>query len=396
MPQPSAMYEQIARDVTRAGNQTGLRDQNARLVLTYIRRHVALPSAEIARKSGLSAQTVSNIVRALEAEGLIERGEAIKGKVGKPSVPVTLNSSGVHSIGLNIGRRSAEVVLVDFLGKTLAEYGITYLFPTPDTVFPFLEKSVHAAVGKVPEARRTLAGVGVAMPFQLWDWHQVVGAPEEAMAAWRSVDVAAQVEAVTGFEPIIGNDATSACVAEHLLGHGQSFSDFVYLFIGAFVGGGLVLDGKVVTGRSGNTAAFGPLPVPDGKGGTTQLLNVASLYGLERLISKAGGDPERLRDAATDWSGFGDVLEGWIAETARNLAIASAAAASVVEIEAVIIAGAMPGWVTERLTAAVGSELEKLDMTGVEKPVILQAKSGRAARSIGAALLPIHARYFVA
>jgi len=57
-----------------------------------------MSSAEIARRSGVSAQTVSNIVRDLENDGLLVRGEAIrtKGKVGKPQTPVQLNPSGVH------------------------------------------------------------------------------------------------------------------------------------------------------------------------------------------------------------------------------------------------------------------------------------------------------------
>lgn len=396
MPQRSRMYETVVQDIEGGGNQTGLRDQNARLVLSYIRRHGALPGAEIARRSGLSAQTVSNIMRALEAEGLLLRGESIRGKVGKPSVPVTLNSSGVHSIGLSIGRRSAEVVLVDFLGTVLASYGTTYPFPAPDAVFPFLEASMAKALRAVPAAKTTLAGVGVAMPFQLWDWHKVVGAPTEAMSTWRSVDVAAQVEASTGFVPIISNDATSACIAEHLLGRGPAYLDFVYLFVGAFIGGGLVLNGKVVNGRTGNAAAFGALPVPDGAGGTTQLLNHASLYVLERRIRDAGGDPDRLRDPGCDWHEFDAELDSWIGDTARNLAIAIVAAATVVEIAAVLVDGAMPSWVTERLTAETRTQLDRLDMTGVEKPDVLQATVGRAARSIGAALLPIHARYFVA
>lgn len=390
------MEDQDVRDLEGGSNQSGLRDQNARLVLSYIRRHGSMASAEIARRSGLSAQTVSNIMRALDGDGLIRRGAAIKGKVGKPSVPVELNSRGVHSVGLNIGRRSAEVVLVDFLGSRLDAHSVTYAFPTPDTVFPFLERSLTSALRKVPKAASTLAGVGVAMPFRLWEWHQVVGAPEADMSAWRSVDVLRAVEAATGFEPIISNDATAACVAEHLLGRGVAHLDFVYLYVGAFIGGGLVLNGKVVNGRSGNSGAFGPLPVPDGAGGTTQLLNVASLHVLERRIREAGSDPDKLRDPESDWTEFGDVLNGWIAETARHLAIAAAAAASVVEVEAVVVGGAMPDWVTRRLVAAITAELDRLDMTGVEKPDILEAEVGRAARSVGAALLPIHARYFVA
>ena len=390
------MHEQAAKDLEGGENQTGLRDRNARLVLSYIRRHGAIPGAEIARRSGLSAQTVSNILRALDAEGLIQRREAIKGKVGKPSVPVTLNPSGVHSFGLNIGRRSAEVVLVDFLGKPLAEFGTTYPFPTPGAVFPFLEASVASGLNRVPGAAETLAGIGVSMPFRLWDWHQVVGAPETDMAAWEEVDVAAAVEAVTGHGPVIGNDATSACVAEHLLGKGLEYLDFVYFYVGAFIGGGLVLNGKVVTGRTGNAGAFGPLPVPDGNQGVTQLLNVASLHVLERRIRETGGDPERLRDPGSDWREHGLVLDQWIADTARNMAIASAAAASVVEIEAVLIDGAIPLWVKEKLVTAIRAELDGLDMTGVEKPLISAGAVGRPARAIGAALLPIHARYFVA
>jgi predicted NBD/HSP70 family sugar kinase len=288
------------------------------------------------------------------------------------------------------------VVLVDFLGKPLSEFSTTYPFPTPEAVFPFLEKSVNAALANVPNAKQTLAGVGVAMPFRLWEWHQVVGAPADSMAAWRKVDVSASVRAITGFEPVIGNDATSACVAEHLLGKGLEYLDFVYLYVGAFIGGGVVLSGKVVNGRNGNAGAFGPLPVPDGKQGVTQLLNVASLHVLERRIRESGGDPEKLRDAKSDWREHGAVLEQWIADTARNLAIASAAAAAIIEIEAVLVDGAIPLWVKEKLVASMHRELGRLDMTGVEKPEIIAGEVGRPARSIGAALLPIHARYFVA
>ena len=98
------------RDPGTGDNQSGLRDRNARLVLSVIRRHGALPGAEIARRSSLTAQTVSNILRVLETDGLIRREDAVKGKVGKPSIPMSLDPEGVYSLGLNIGRRSAEAV----------------------------------------------------------------------------------------------------------------------------------------------------------------------------------------------------------------------------------------------------------------------------------------------
>lgn len=381
---------------TGGGDQSGVRDRNARVILTLIRRNGAMASAEIARRSGLSAQTVSNIMRALEADGLVTREKAVRGKVGKPSVPMALDADGAHSFGLNIGRRSAELALVDFKGKRLAEHAITYPYPTPDNVFPFLRGTMDEVLKASPRSRHRLAGIGVSMPNRLWEWHKVVKAPEEALNAWRSIDVQREVENVSGLEAVMQNDATSACVAEHLLGRGDALSDFVYLFVGAFIGGGLVLNGRVVNGRTGNAAAFGPLPVPTPDGGTTQLLNVASLHTLETALSEAGKDPEILRRPKSDWAMCGGILNDWIAQTGRNLAIASAAAAAVVEIEAVLVDGAMPADIRARLVDTMQHELDAMDMTGVVKPDIVEAAVGRAARSIGAALLPIHRRYFIA
>ena len=73
----------------RGTNQAGMRAYNERLVLTLVRRHKALAKSEIARMTGLSAQTVSVIMRQLEADELLIRGEPQRGRVGQPSVPLS-------------------------------------------------------------------------------------------------------------------------------------------------------------------------------------------------------------------------------------------------------------------------------------------------------------------
>ncbi len=379
-----------------ATNQSGLRDQNARVVLSFLRRHGEMPSAEIARRSGLSAQTVSNIVRALEGDGLLRRGKAIKGKVGKPSVPMALNPDGVMSLGLNIGRRSAELVLVDFHGHPLETLQTTYAYPVVAEVFAFLQSGIEELARQHPEAPALLTGVGVARPNKLWEWLEIVNAPEEAMRKWRDLEIGAEIKARTGLDGFVENDMTAACVAEHLLGRGAEFTDFAYIFMGAFVGGGLVLDGKVVSGRTGFAAALGPLPVPDGKGGTRQLLNTASLYLLEEALADAGEEPDALRKNPADWSAFSDLVTPWLEVTSRHLAIAATSIASVVEVEAILIDGAMPADLRARLTAQTAKAMAGLDLTGLVAPRVEVASVGRRARSIGAALLPIHARYFLA
>ena len=67
-----------------------MRDYNERLVLSLVRQHSALAKTDIARMTGLSAQTVSVIMRALEQDGLLLRGEPLRGKIGQPSIPMSL------------------------------------------------------------------------------------------------------------------------------------------------------------------------------------------------------------------------------------------------------------------------------------------------------------------
>lgn len=384
------------RDPGGGANQSGLRDQNARLVLSFLRRHGEMPSAEIARRSGLSPQTVSNIIRALEGQKLIRRRKAVKGKVGKPSVPMALNPMGALSLGLNIGRRAAELTLLDFMGDQIDARATSYAYPDMDQVFGFLETALEDILRAGPHERSLLTGIGVSVPNRIWDWLEKVDAPEPAMRRWQDLDVAEAVGQATGLEVFIENDATSACVSELLLGRGNEVSDFAYIFVGAFVGGGLVLDGKVISGRARNGAALGPMPVPDGQGGTTQLLSVTSLYALEAEMKRVGRDPKLLRESPGDWSAFEDALVPWLKKTGHYLAIACASIASVVEVEAIVIDGAMPPDVRQRLTEQTQRSYQELDLTGLEEFLIAPGSVGKRARSVGAALLPIHSRYFLA
>ncbi|MEM7472198.1 MAG: ROK family transcriptional regulator [Pseudomonadota bacterium] len=379
-----------------AANQSGLRDTNARLVLSLVRRQGAMPGAKIARRSGLSAQTVSNITRALVEDGLLVRDQAVKGKVGKPSVPVRLNPQGVHAFGLSIGRRSAELVLVDFLGTKLASTSTAYPYPTIEGVMSFLKKGLEDILKTHPNAKARLAGIGVAIPSKLWNWLEVVNAPKAAMTKWRDLDLKSEVTRTTGMETYLENDATSGCVAEHLLGRGAEFADFAYIFLGYFIGGGLVLNGRVIPGRTGNAASLGTMPVSDGKGGTTELLNVASFHVLESQLHQDGIDPTLLRRNPTDWSFCDAQVKSWIEATSRHLATATAAITSVVEVEAILIEGAMPAQVRQDLVRATQKAFRDIDLTLIERPQIEEAEVGRNARSLGAALLPIHSRYFLA
>ncbi|ANK90024.1 MULTISPECIES: ROK family transcriptional regulator [Rhizobium] len=375
-------------------NQVRVRAYNERLVLSLVRLYGALSKADIARRSGLSAQTVSVIMRVLEKEGLLSRGAPVRGRVGQPSIPMHLNPDAVYSFGLKIGRRSADLVLMDFVGRIRMQLHQTYAYPLPDEILAFVTSGIEEIESRLDDKQRSrIAGLGIAAPFELWNWAEEVGAPPGAMEVWRDVDLQADIAARVSHPVFLQNDATSACGAELVFGVGPSYPDFVYFFIGSFIGGGIVLNSAIFSGRTGTAGAIGPLPVRDRNGETKQLLEIASIFVLENMLRERGIDPEPLWYSADDWVDFGEPMEIWIQDTAKALAQAIVAAASIVDFSAAVIDGGFPDWVRSRVVQATIDEAAKLDLQGVVMPEIIEGAVGAQARAIGGASLPIFSRY---
>ncbi|MBA3323723.1 MAG: ROK family transcriptional regulator [Rhodobacteraceae bacterium] len=379
----------------RGANQAGMRAHNERLVLSLVRRRGPLAKTAIARLTGLSAQTVSVIMRKLEADRLLKRGEPKRGRVGQPSVPMALDPEGAFFLGAKIGRRSLDLVTVDFAGAIRRRSSETYAYPTPRETVRRILAGVAAAEAALGPGAARIAGLGLAMPFALWSWAEEIGAPAADMADWRSADIRAELAARLRYPVYLRNDATAACGAELAFGAGADLQDFLYLYIGAFIGGGLVLNGGLFAGRTGNAAALGSMPVQDGAGRTVQLIDVASLVVLERRLVDAGLPAAALFDPAADWSGFGAHLEAWTREAARGIAQAIVAASSVIDLEAVLIDGSFPPEAQARLLEATIAAVAALDRSGIEPPAMRAGALGPIARALGGASLPLFDRYLV-
>src|SRR5690606_37444059 len=273
----------------RGTNQSGMRDQNERLVLSLVQQNGSLAKTEIARMTRLSAQTVSVIMRELEVEGLLLRQEPLRGKVGQPSIPMALNPDGAYFIGLKIGRRSAELVLIDFLGNVRAMLQDAYRYPAPGAILDFVGSGIgRLRAGLNAGQDKRIAGLGIAMPFELWNWADTAGAPREIMDQWRSLDIRADIQALCSFPVYLQNDATAACGAELVFGQTGNLRDFIYFYIGAFAGGGVVLNGRLYSGPTGNAGALGSMLVPGNGNRPTQLIDIASIAVLEKRLNARG------------------------------------------------------------------------------------------------------------
>ena len=361
-----------------------------------IHRIGPLPGSEIARRSGLSPQTVSVILRELEAEGLMARGEPQRGKVGKPSVPMGISPDGAFAVGLKLGRRSSDLFLVDLMGDVRYEDRITYRYPTPTDILNFLDDGL-AEINRIlgPVGKKRICGIGIATPFEIWKWPEIVGAPPEAMAGWETLDLVAEIGRFSDLPVLLENDATAACRAEHVFGRGREFRDFAYFFVASFIGGGIVLNHSIFEGPHANAGAFGSLPVSGPSGEPLQLIDVASLHLLDSKLVKAGVDPQNLWQPGAMWDAYESHVDEWVNETAPYLARAALTVCAVVDFEAVLIDGAFPPSVREKLVARTRHEMERLDSRGLFPPAIEEGIVGANARAPGAASFPIFSRYLL-
>lgn len=388
-------------DPSRGTNQVGVRLYNERLILSLVRRHGALPKADIARLTGLSPQTTTVIMNRLEAEGLLVRQAKQRGKVGQPAVPYAPNPDGVFSLGLKIGRRSSDIVLLDFVGEVRGRHRLVHHFPEPDAILAWIRESLAALVGPAggPVASR-MAGMGVAIPFELWNWPAEAGAPRDAVEAWRHLDVKGELQALVPWPVQLCNDATAACAAELVAGRGR-FRDFLYIFCGSFIGGGVVLNHALFPGRRGNAGAVGSMPVAqEGPGGAlqlSQLIHAASVIPLEQELIASGVDASGIwggQDGNREaWHRFGAPLERWLGRASAAIAQAAIAATAVIDFNAVVIDGVFPPGIRTRLVEAVRERADALDRRGLLPVEIAEGLIGPLARSLGAGMLPILSRF---
>ena len=352
----------------------GGRSQNERLILWLIRRQGPMPRAALAQATGLSAQAISNITRDLIAEGLLDAGGARKrGKVGQPLRPLALAPDGALFLGLKVGRRLVELVLVDFLGQIRQLRSQTYAFPAPDEIRDFARDAIAGMLAELtPALRARLSGMGIAMPFYLWDWGR-------EMALWRGRDLRLELAEALDIPVWLENDATCACGAEMMFGTAELPGDFLYFYIAHFAGGGVVLDGRLRLGPSRNAGAMGSYPVPGGR----QVLDVASVSVLETMLGQVLPLQDRAWDLppAVQWE--------WLDKSAAVLSHAALGAVAALDLPLVVIDGAMPQDLRDALVAVTADRLAGLRHHGLTLPELRAGTLGRQARVLGAAALPL-------
>jgi predicted NBD/HSP70 family sugar kinase len=169
--------------------------------------------------------------------------------------------------------------------------------------------------------------------------------------------------------------------------------DFVYFYIGAFAGGGIVLNGGSMSAQRAMPARSARCRCRGRTAGPVQLIDIASLAVLEKALNAAARMPPicglRPRIGAANRPNSTKWLEG----AGRGLAYAIVSAAAVIDFEAAIIDGWMPQAVRKQLVEATRSAMAAIDVEGLQVPAIREGTVGIHARALGGASLPLSERF---
>jgi predicted NBD/HSP70 family sugar kinase len=381
----------------RGSNHSGMRQFNERIVLQAIRHHGAIAKADLARLTQLSTQTVSIIVNRLVGDGLLLKQERVRGKIGQPSVPMSLNPEGAFSLGLQVGRRSLEVLVTDFLGQTRHQLQFNYPYPDPDVVLAYIKQGLAEIQSTMGEAWSRCVGIGLTAPLSMHQWSELLGgAAVPALARWEQLDLVSAVQALTDLPVEFAKDTTAACVAEMLQGQGRHINSYLYVFVGTFVGGGLVLGGHIMAGSRGNAGAIGSMPMGlcDAGHAAPQLLQLASGWQLEQALEQAGCDPLTVHQNSIMDATYATLTGPWLAQASRALAMTITSASALIDLDAAVIDGSLGPALIGALLEATRVQLGNCNLQGLHPPAVLAGQVGAHARAIGGSLLPLHTQFF--
>ncbi len=383
----------------RGSNHVGMAQFNERVVLQAIRLNGSVSKADISRLTSLTPQTIQIIIARLEGEGLVRRLEPLRGKVGQPSVPMALNPDGAFSIGIKIGRRSLDMLLLDFAGQVRHRSSLGYAFPDPDELFAEIKARLRQLTQALPaKLRPRLHGVGIAAPLSLGGWQALLGIPASQADKWARIDIRERVAAMTDLPVGFVKDTAAACVAELVAGRGRSIRSFLYVFVDTFIGGGLVIDSQLRAGLNGNAGAVGSLSLGLAQAGHSkappvQLLSRASLLNLEAKFAAHDLDPAATLDERAMQGPWRRHTDAWVREAGPAVAFAINSAACLLDLDGVIIDGSFSRELLRATLDSVNQSLDQYDWEGVARPVILEGTIGSDARAMGGALLPLYANF---
>lgn len=383
----------------RAKKSIQLRLYNERRVLQTLRRLGSASKAEIARRLDLTNAAMGSIVSSLEENGLVYFGEKIhEGGRGQPATLIHLNGQGVYSIGVQINRNKIETVLIDFDGNIISRMDHESQLPKPDITLGIVLKDIQMIMGILDDNKRQrLAGIGLAIPYHLEQWTESLNLPSEDFACWEDFNFAGELQKKVDIPVFSENDSTSAAIAALYYGVGRDINDFLYLYLGPAIGGGLVLNGEIVFGENGNAADVASMPVPPSRLKSAKrpnsafdiMLNRASINVLKKHLKYNGIEVNSHNEIEAIINSNNEFYQEWLEDAVDALTHLIWSTTTLLDISTVVIASDIDAGLPQIIKNKLDFSLSVNAPEACIVPKIVLGKFGNDAGAIGAASLPI-------
>ena len=242
---------------TQAARLNTIRDINRQIVLNYVREREPISRAEIARETALQRSTISAIVEALTAEGLVEEvgeGESTGGR--RPTL-LRLRSKEAIAVGVAITPTCTTIATSDLAGRIIEQEEFL-TDPDPDKTLG----EVMSLITKLSLRNHgSIEAVGVSLPGLVDP--STGNAVYVPYFKWRDIPIAKKIGEAVGLPVIIDNDANAVALAELWFGRPEvsDARDFILVLVAEGVGTGIIFDGQVYRGQRGAAGEFGHMVI---------------------------------------------------------------------------------------------------------------------------------------
>jgi len=357
--------------------------------------------AELARESGLSVASVTNLVTELIAEGLVLEAGTVASSGGRPTTLIEPNPAGAYLLGADVGERGVAVELFDLSMKRIdIEFRGGREGEPVDAIGRDLDEALAALRERNPDAWHRMVGLGLGLPGIVEtdeSGRQILYAQSQG---WPAVAV---TELVSHDIPIFAeNGAKTQAMAELWDGAARGVGDALVVLMGRGVGLGIISDGQLAHGSRSSAGEWGHVRIVHGgrlcrcgkRGCVEAYLGADSILEAWR---EAGGDFD-----GSGWRAVGDLL----AADAAGDTVASAVVEELVAVLGSALGGLVNltnperviigGWVGLRLMESLAPRIESairaeaLDRPGSQFE-LSASRFGGDTVALGAAILPLNA-----
>lgn len=373
------------------------RQLSSRTVFDALLHRGPISRAALAKVTGLSKQTTSEVIDGFVRLGLARPAGRTSGSVGRTAVLYELSPDGGHALGIDLGARRLTVALADLAGRVLAE--------RTEATDP---RGGAWVLDQIAYLAERLARENNTHPSRIRSI--VLGTPGVVNPRSGTIDLAPNIHDLDhvnvvsllaeklGSAVVLENDINLELLGEIWHGCAQHVGNVAYLSLGSGVGLGLFINGQLVRGEHAAAGEIGYLPIggdpllPESRAQGCLEYQVGAA-GVLRRYREAGGTTATTALGVFEEAAAGEPTAAQVVEaTAHLIGLAACAVVAVMDPKVLVLGGSLGG--RPELAVRVAAVLDRLAPRPVEvRTSTLGARAG-VVGALSVALRQLHEEFF--